>query len=340
VPRPPYGALPFLAAAAVLDLLYLMDHRLYWDVEASGAVRPDLLLAFDLPTGPLYVTYGLVAVVYALVAVLTARAFVREPQGPQSPALLWVSLGFGVGVVDSGARALIVGSIPGGWMVAGAIAASLVLMALLALGLLRAAQRAPEAAARRRLTRYVVVLALPALSALLLAALPPTSPSRTALWFGLTAAWRLALPVLVTFALLRYRLFDIELKVRWTVKQSTVAAVFLGVFFVVSESAAQVFSASVGPFLGIGAAGLLVFALAPLQHAAERVAAAAVPDARPTRELSLDHRARLYREQALAAWDDGSITRKERLMLDRLREGLGLSLEEASRLERDAMAGS
>jgi hypothetical protein len=146
---------------------------------------------------------------------------------------------------------------------------------------------------------------------------------------------RLLMVALLAYAILRHQLLGIDVKVKWTLKQSTVAAAFIGVFFVVSESAASFLSGSVGPYLGIAAAGLLVFALAPLQHAAQRVADRAMPGVKAAGAMSRDERAQLFRAMAGSAWADGTLTRDERRMLGELREELGLSTDEAERIERE-----
>lgn len=148
-----------------------------------------------------------------------------------------------------------------------------------------------------------------------------------------------AMHVLVAWGILRAQIFDIELRLKWTLKQSTIAAVFIGLFFVVSESAAAFFSDRVGTYLGIVAAGTLVFAIAPLQHFAQRVADRAMPGVKAVEEMSPDERLILYHQQAAAAWGDGAIDRSERALLDKLREGLGLSGEEAARIESAAARG-
>ncbi|HEX9817141.1 MAG TPA: hypothetical protein VGB18_09190 [Candidatus Thermoplasmatota archaeon] len=51
-------------------------------------------------------------------------------------------------------------------------------------------------------------------------------------------------------------------------------------------------------------------------------------------------RHQLYRDQAVLVWADHSITRRERILLDNLREHLALTFEEAARIERDAIAAT
>jgi hypothetical protein len=145
-------------------------------------------------------------------------------------------------------------------------------------------------------------------------------------------AWRLALPVLVGYAIVRHQLFDLDVRLRWTVKQSTVAAVFLGVFFVVSNGVQTFFQSAIGPYLGIVAAGGLVFALAPLQRLADRVAQRAVPlpvtkDAHAT-----------YRDAVELALADGLVNRAEERALARLATQLGLDPERALAIREETEA--
>jgi hypothetical protein len=187
-----------------------------------------------------------------------------------------------------------------------------------------------EAAAARNLA--LLALAVPALAVALTPLLGSGSGSRDS---GLNGITRTLAVAVLAYAILRHQLLGIDLKVKWTIKQSTLAGVFIGVFFVVSEGAQQVFSQSLGPVIGIVAAGALLFALTPLQHAAERVASAAVPGARPVGQLSVEDRTRLYRDAASQAWADGSLSRDEAAMLRSMQRGLGLSDAEAQAIERE-----
>ncbi|MGQ0537279.1 MAG: hypothetical protein ACT4PT_14550, partial [Methanobacteriota archaeon] len=116
----------------------------------------------------------------------------------------------------------------------------------------------------------------------------------------------------LAYAILRHQLLGLDVKVKWTLKQSTVAATFIAVSFVVSESASTFFAGSVGPYLGIAAAGLLVFAFAPLQHLAQRVADKAMPGVKAVGEMNSEERAAAYREMLRVAWRDGNVDKSER----------------------------
>jgi uncharacterized membrane protein YebE (DUF533 family) len=111
---------------------------------------------------------------------------------------------------------------------------------------------------------------------------------------------------------------------------------FLAVFFVVAQLAQNFLSDEYGLVAGGVAAGLLLFALSPLQRIAEGVANTAMPGVKSFNEMSHAERLEAYLRSARIAWADGAIDRSERAMLDGLRETLGLSTEETTRLESEA----
>lgn len=117
-------------------------------------------------------------------------------------------------------------------------------------------------------------------------ALFATEASIDALYLAIQlAAWALFAYVLLTaYGIATVHLFDIDLHLKWTLQRGTVAAAFIAVFFVVSEGTATVLSGSLGTLAGLLVTGLLVFALAPLQRSAERLADAALPSVQDTPE--------------------------------------------------------
>lgn len=161
------------------------------------------------------------------------------------------------------------------------------------------------------------------------------------------AVARLIPPAVLSYALLRQNPagvnpLDLDHGVRTTLRRGTIGAILVAVFFVASEGASQAIEAAamtnaIGPgwaqLIGILGAGLLLLALAPLQHIGDRVSGSVLPE--PS-SMKNDERARLFLQQAEIAWQDGSLTRKERLLLDSLREKLRLPLETAAQLEARA----
>jgi hypothetical protein len=152
--------------------------------------------------------------------------------------------------------------------------------------------------------------------------------------------------LVIAYAVLRHRLPNMQWKLRLAVRGTTLAGVFFAVLFTLSEGIQVVFerraSASglddeVSSIVSVIGAGIVVFFLHPVQRFAERLASRTVPNAKPIKQMSHPERANIYREQAELAWLDGELRRKERLLLDGLRHRLGLAIEEAAKLESDAM---
>lgn len=152
----------------------------------------------------------------------------------------------------------------------------------------------------------------------------------------LPVALMLYLPMLL-YGILKTQLFDIDVRIRWAVSRSTIGAIYLAAFFAGAQLAQNFIGQSLGWALGGLAAGLLLFALAPIQRFAEQVARNAVPGGRRLEELSERRRRDLYREQVIIAWEDGQLNRKERRLLESLRAKLGMDAETAIRLERAAI---
>jgi len=143
----------------------------------------------------------------------------------------------------------------------------------------------------------------------------------------------LAVP-LIAYGMLKTQLFDIDLKIQWTIRQSTVAAVFVAVFYLVTEGADRLFEAEFGSWAGLLASALLLLFLAPLQRFAERFAGAVMPNTSDTPEYAVYRKMQVY-EAALADALPGGISDKERALLNHLRGSLGIAAADAEALERD-----
>jgi len=145
------------------------------------------------------------------------------------------------------------------------------------------------------------------------------------------------LVVFAAYGILNAQLFDIEFRLRSGVRGGTLAAVFVTVFFVAQEGAQATFG-SANPWVGIVAAGALVFALSPLQRFAERVAASALPHVKDTPSYRKTRKRDVYRGAVESLMADGQVSKKERGALLRLQRDLGLSGDEANRLEAEVLA--
>ena len=154
-------------------------------------------------------------------------------------------------------------------------------------------------------------------------------------WVGelIAGLWRLALACMLTFALLRFRVFGIEIGVKRGIARTAVVLVFLMVFFVVKTVTELYLGHTYGYLWGGVAAGGALLILHPLEHMGNRLADFLMPHAQPIHGLAPSERARMYHDFAAVAWEDGKMDRKEQGALLTMRNRLGLSAQEAEVLE-------
>jgi len=162
-------------------------------------------------------------------------------------------------------------------------------------------------------------------------------PDAPAIPFLLYAIGTLLAVPLIAYGILKTQLFDIDLKIQRTIRQSTVAAAFVAVFYVVTEGLDRMFEAELGTWIGLLASALLIFFLAPLQRFAERVSAAAMPNTEDTPEYAMFRKMQIYEEAIVEAHSEGGISEKERGLLARLRDSLGISESSANAIEADVI---
>jgi hypothetical protein len=168
-----------------------------------------------------------------------------------------------------------------------------------------------------------------------MAEVPADSSDPTYLIYALGTL--LAVP-LIAYGILRTHLFDIDLRIRWTIKQSTLAAVVVSIVYVLSEGASRLLSTELGNFAGLLAAAVVVFFLTPLQRFAERVASKAMPTTQNTPEYAAFRKLQVYEAAVTDALQGDGISQKERALLNRLRDTLGISPADAETVERDLQA--
>jgi hypothetical protein len=187
----------------------------------------------------------------------------------------------------------------------------------------------------RSTQRYAMILVAPLASGTLvsLGSRYPGFDFLVYLFYGL---WESVALLTIFFALFRFRFLGLDVKFRWTLKQSTVAAAFVGVYVIVSQGTQSLLAGTLGPYLGLAAAGMLVLAIVPLQRFAERFATAVVPVGGDLSEQKLEaYRAAL--EQAYAS--DGTITPNEAAMLSAMRAKLGITERDHAVMEHAVRRG-
>jgi hypothetical protein len=143
---------------------------------------------------------------------------------------------------------------------------------------------------------------------------------------------------LIAYGILRTQLFDIDLRIRWTIKQSTLAGVFVAIMFVISEGASEFLAAELGAVSGLLAAGVVMFFLAPLQRFAERVATVAMPNTENTPEYAVFRKMQVYEAAFSEAQHEDGVSDRERALLVRLRDSLDISASDAQAIENDLQA--
>jgi hypothetical protein len=144
----------------------------------------------------------------------------------------------------------------------------------------------------------------------------------------------LAVP-LIAYGILKAKMFDIDLKIRWTIKQSTLAAFIVSIIFLISEGASTILSEELGNIAGLCAAAVVIFFLTPLQRFADRIASTAMPNTSNTPQYVAYRKMQVYEEALIEAMEENGISAKERALLVRLRDSLGISPADAEAMENE-----
>jgi hypothetical protein len=142
---------------------------------------------------------------------------------------------------------------------------------------------------------------------------------------------------LLAYGILKVQLFDIDLKIKTGIRRSAVGAAFVLAFLIASQLVQNYTNSKWGVAGGAVAAGLLLFAVRPLERVASRVADTAMPKVRDSPDYVAARKEDVYRHALESALRDGSVTAKERSLLLRLAEDLGLDGNVANRLEVDVL---
>ncbi len=143
---------------------------------------------------------------------------------------------------------------------------------------------------------------------------------------------------LVVFAILRLQLLDIELHAKVTIKGGTMAALVGGLMLVGSEVIETVFD--IEQWYSAVAIGLIAAMLAkPIGQFGARVADRMLPGVEDTPQYRTVRACELYRSALEDSMRDGTITERERNMLNRMAENLELPSETVRRIEAAAQPG-
>ena len=141
--------------------------------------------------------------------------------------------------------------------------------------------------------------------------------------------------VLLAYGLLRYQVLDIDLHLKFALRGGTLGAAFLVVFLIVSQLVQNLTTASFGAVAGAVAAGLLLFALRPLERMAHGIANKAMPQTHDTDAYRTFRKMEVYKATVESFLVDGRISGRERDALSRLAAKLGIAASDARAIEGD-----
>ncbi|MBI4392461.1 MAG: hypothetical protein HY556_01500 [Euryarchaeota archaeon] len=324
--------------------LYLVLHPLAYGTLPIGSIlnelRVDLALDSEIAIGMVALTASLLPsldILFAVTYPTTMPTVARRPYLFAVPlvvsATIFATLFFGRTFFTEVTGPLSVF----GYLLGGALFAGLIFW--------RRAKRAATTLERSRLRYMMWVIAFP--MAFLLAAFIVTMLGAVVLIQGEPPGWFVIVPVIIItgvvlvpavglgYGVLKYHLLDIDLKVRFALSKGALATIFLAVFFVVSQLAQNVLSAQYGLIAGGIAAGLLLFALAPLQRAADRLADRVVPVGGDAAKYQEFRRWEVYRATFEDLSADAAITERERRALEALAKNLRLKPDDMARIEAE-----
>lgn len=344
--RTRWGPALLLLTSLAFLLWYLLDHESY---AATTSTSPANYTQY----GPLFLLTGLRLPLLAAAGFVLAFEYRKHPKGSLGFSLFLLVAGFTLnGLFDGTAAILDLDAALSNpqtawfpwtwtrwWLPGLALPISLATCGLLIPVVLRA-RRDPEL---QEVTRFFFAAVPLAILTPFVRVLPYAGAEDHATF--VLGVWRLLIPFLLAYALMRYQLFGIDLRVKAGVKRAILVALFVGVFFLISEAAEALVlqmggglvSDDLGVVFGIASAAGLAVLGKPIQRLADRAANGVMPDTQPIEKLGSQARFRLYRDQFLLVQQDGRVSGKERRMLTRLAAVLAITEDEAMDLELGEM---
>lgn len=145
----------------------------------------------------------------------------------------------------------------------------------------------------------------------------------------------LAFVLLLAYGVLETQLFDIPLKIKAALRRSALVGVFATVFVLVSETLEGLVEGAAGDWAGLVAAIVLGLSLRPLESLAEQVAERAMPGVEDTEAYRAERKAEVYQATVEDVLADGTLSDRDRRLLDNLQERLEVPEEDAREVELD-----
>jgi hypothetical protein len=144
----------------------------------------------------------------------------------------------------------------------------------------------------------------------------------------------LYIPIMV-YGILKLQMLDIEIRLKSTIRNSILAGMFAGMFFVVFEGANALVSERFSGMIGFAVSGLLTWLLTPLHRWAEKISSTFVGGDFASADYASSRSLQIYSAAVEETLAFGDITKGHVALLDRLRDSLQVSADDAARLETE-----
>lgn len=200
-------------------------------------------------------------------------------------------------------------------------------------------RRARETTAGNRAKAYAVAFMFRDLYwiILLLIILPHTNPYESVFW-GIVFTQSMPLLTIAFVGILGYgilktQMLGIDLGVKWTLRRSTLILLLAAAFFLVKEGLEAVLPIEgvIPSIIGAAAISLL---LLPAWRFAGYFTDRVMPEVRDTQDYWAGRRVEVYRQMVSDCYLDGRVGERERVLLARLQERLGITAGEANVIEQ------
>jgi hypothetical protein len=144
----------------------------------------------------------------------------------------------------------------------------------------------------------------------------------------------LYVPIMV-YGILKLQMLDIEIRLKSTIKNSILAGMFAVMFFVVFEGANALVSERFSGMIGFAVSGLLTWLLTPLHRWAEKISSKFVGGDVSSADYASSRSLQIYSAAVEETMAFGDVTKGHVALLDRLRDSLQVSADDAARLEKE-----
>ena len=142
------------------------------------------------------------------------------------------------------------------------------------------------------------------------------------------------IPIMV-YGILKLQMLDIEIRLKSTIRNSVLAGIFVVLYYLISEGANTLLSDQLGGLIGFAASALLTLFLTPLHRWADRFSSKLVSADIDNADYPAARSLQIYSAAVEETLAYGEISKGHIALLDRLKDSLQVSQDDATRLELD-----